>query len=129
MQLTVFTAREGARFFHRLVDTLQQFADFLQKKFSFCRECYAARATAQKIDADLILQVLDLSTQCWLRDSKAGRALLKFKTSPTARKYLRCRNSIVEIHYAAKAWQREEHGIGRIASPLVRNNYANRGLI
>jgi hypothetical protein len=26
----------------------------------------------QKIDTDLILQVLDLSTQCWLRDSKAG---------------------------------------------------------
>jgi NAD(P)-dependent dehydrogenase (short-subunit alcohol dehydrogenase family) len=28
----------------------------------------------------------------------------------------------LEIHYAAEAWQREEGSIGRIASPLVRNN-------
>jgi hypothetical protein len=41
VQLTVFAARESARFFHRLVDTLQQLADFLQKKFSFCRQRYA----------------------------------------------------------------------------------------
>jgi hypothetical protein len=31
-------------------------------------------------------------------------------------------NSIAEIHYAAKAWQREEHGIGRITRATVRNN-------
>jgi hypothetical protein len=49
--------------------------DFLQKKFSFCRKRYAARAAAQKVDADLILQVLNLSTQCWLGDSKAGSGL------------------------------------------------------
>jgi len=47
--------------------------------------------------------------------------LVKFNASPTARKYRRCRSSIAEIHYAEKALQREEHGIGRIARPLVPN--------
>src|SRR5215510_1745055 len=41
-------------------------------------------------------------------------ALVKFNTSPTTRKYRRCRSSIAELHYADKAWQREENGIGRI---------------
>src|SRR6516162_6782699 len=53
---------------------------------------------------------------------RRAAALVKFKTSPTTRKYRRCRNSIAEIHYAEKAWQREEHSIGRIARPLVRNS-------
>ena len=44
--------------------------DLLQKKFSFCRKRYAARAAAQKVDADLIFQVLDLAAQGRLRDSK-----------------------------------------------------------
>jgi hypothetical protein len=46
-------------------------------------------------------------------DPKAGSGLVKFNASPTARKYRRCRSSIAEIHYAEKALQREEHGIGR----------------
>src|SRR5215472_17537379 len=41
-------------------------------------------------------------------------ALVKFNTSPTTRKYRRCRSSIAELHYADKAWQREEDSIGRI---------------
>jgi hypothetical protein len=72
VQLTVFTARESAGFFHRFINVLQQLADFLKEKLSFRRKPYATRAAAQKIDTDLILQVLNLSTQCWLRDSKAG---------------------------------------------------------
>src|SRR5262250_3060782 len=43
-------------------------------------------------------------------------ALVKFNTSPTIRKYRRCRSSIAELHYADKAWQREEDSIGRIPS-------------
>src|SRR5262249_47434521 len=70
VQLTVFTAGERAGFFHRFIDPLQQIASFLEEKFSFCRERYAARAAAQKVDADLILEVLHLSAQCRLRYSK-----------------------------------------------------------
>ena len=73
MQLTVFTARKSAGFLHRFIDALQELADFLQKKFSFCGERYAARAAAQKLDAHLILQVSHLSAQGRLRDSKARR--------------------------------------------------------
>jgi hypothetical protein len=71
VQLTVFTPRESAGLFHRFIDTLQKLADFFQKEFSLCRERYAASAAAQKVDADLILEVLHLSAQCRLRDSKA----------------------------------------------------------
>jgi hypothetical protein len=70
VQLTIFTARKSAGFLHRFIDALQELADFLQKKFPFCRERYAARAAAQKVHADLIFQVLYLSAQGRLRDSK-----------------------------------------------------------
>ena len=70
MQLAIFAASQRADFFHRFIGALQQLADFLQKKFSFRRERHAARAAAQEVHADLILQVLHLSAQGGLRDSK-----------------------------------------------------------
>jgi hypothetical protein len=33
-----------------------------------------------------------------------------------ARKYRGCRSSIAEFHYAAKAWLRNQRGIGRISN-------------
>jgi hypothetical protein len=40
-------------------------------RLPFCHERYTARAAPQKVDADFILHVLDLSPQCRLRDPKA----------------------------------------------------------
>jgi NAD(P)-dependent dehydrogenase (short-subunit alcohol dehydrogenase family) len=53
----------------------KRLAGFLQKEFPLCREHHAARAAAQKVHADLILQVLDLSAQRRLRDSKSRGGL------------------------------------------------------
>src|SRR5215470_19947958 len=50
---------------------------------------------------------------------RRAAALVKFKTSPTTRKYRRCRSSIADIHYAEKASQCEEHGIGQIQNAPV----------
>src|SRR5215831_9128445 len=55
-------------------------------------------------------------------------ALVKFNTSPTTRKYRRCRSSIAALHYADKAWQREEDSIGRIPSRGV-NKHQKQGEI
>src|SRR5882762_5195711 len=45
----------------------------------------------------------------WATRSCAA-ALVKFNASPTARKYRRCRSSIVEFHYAEKAWLHNQRG-------------------
>src|SRR5262249_14174975 len=70
MQFAVFTASEGTHPFHGFIAALQKLADFFQKEFSLGGKGYAARAATQKIHPDLILQVLDLSAQRRLRDSK-----------------------------------------------------------
>src|SRR5262249_7808925 len=75
MQLTVFTARQGAHPLHGFIAALQKFADFFQKEFSLGGKGYPPPATTQKIHSHLILQVLNLSTQCRLRDSKSHRRL------------------------------------------------------
>src|SRR5881397_19256 len=58
------------------------------------------------------------SCTCRLRAGCATRscaaALVKFNASPTARKYRRCRSSIAAFHYAGKAGQRKERGIGQV---------------
>jgi len=70
VQLAVFTASQGTHPFHRFIAALQKLADFFQKEFFLGGKGYAARAAAQKIHPDLILQVLDLAAQGRLRDSK-----------------------------------------------------------
>src|SRR6266550_8825820 len=56
----------------------------------------------------------------WATRSCAA-ALVKFNASPTARKYRRCRSSIAASHYAGKAWQRNQRGIGRISNEEVKD--------
>src|SRR5206468_12477586 len=48
-------------------------------------------------------------------------ALVKFKASPTARKYRRCRSSIAEFHHTEKAWLRNQRGIGHISNEGVNH--------
>jgi hypothetical protein len=73
MQLAIFAASQSSHSFHRAIGMLQQLANFLEKKFPFSRERYAARAAAQKVHPDLIFQVLYLSAQRRLGDSKSRR--------------------------------------------------------
>ena len=75
VQLAIFTASQSTHPFHRFIGVFQQLADFLQEKFSFRRKRDAARAAAQKVHSDLILQVLDLPAQRRLRDSKSRGGL------------------------------------------------------
>jgi hypothetical protein len=46
-------------------------------------------------------------------------ALVNFNASPTARKYRRCRSSILQPHHAEKAWPRHQHGICEIENREV----------
>jgi hypothetical protein len=71
MQLATFAASQSSHSFHRAIGMLQQLANFLEKKFSFGRERYAAPAAVQKGDPYLILQVVDLPAQRRLRDSES----------------------------------------------------------
>src|SRR5437899_1268288 len=64
------------------------------------------------------------SCTCRLRAGCATRscaaALVKFNASPTARKYRRCRSSIVEFYHAGKAWQRNQRGIdAKVQEPVA----------
>jgi len=58
----------------------------------------------------------------WLRSRLwSAKREAAFKASPTTRKYGSCRSSAAHFHHAAKASQRNKHGIGRIQkTPLPR---------
>ena len=81
------------------------------EELSFCRERYTGRAAPQEVDADLILQVLDLSAQCRLRKGAQRLSEVQHFAAPPA----------TEIIMPQKHGG-EEGSIGRIASPLIRNN-------
>src|SRR5262249_14411451 len=70
VQLAIFPASQRPDSFHRFISVVQQFAGFLQEKFSFCRQRHATRTAAQEVDANLVLQFMDVPAQGGLRNSK-----------------------------------------------------------
>ena len=102
-------------------ELLTQLADFLQKKPSFRRENYATRTETQEVHANFILQVLHVSAQRRLRHPKLRGCLGGISTlHQPPEKYRRCgRISILQPHYAEKAWQRKKRGISRIQNREV----------
>src|SRR6476661_3605702 len=75
VQLPILTASQSAHPVHGFIGLPQKPPHFLKEKFSFRCEHRAGRAAAQKVHADLVLQVPDLSAQRRLRDSKSCRGL------------------------------------------------------
>ena len=96
-------------------ELLTQLARSFQKKPSFRRENYATRTETQEVHANFILQVLARVGSTPVAPPEVARLpWWNFNASPTARKYRRCgRSSILQPHYAEKAWPRKQRGIGR----------------
>src|SRR5262245_58706856 len=86
VQLALFTAGQSTHPFDRFISVFQQLADLLEEKLPLRREHHAARASAQKVDTDLLLQVPHLSAQRRLRNVKPRSGLGEVQHFPDHQK-------------------------------------------
>jgi len=108
VQLAIVSSRQRANLIHGFI------ARQVQKQSSLGGERDAARAAFEQIHADFFLQILHLPAQSGLRNAQLRRRLREAQRFAHGEEISEMPEFHCDSHYAEKAWQRKEHGIGRI---------------